>query len=141
MEITAAFLPGIRKVFNKYLLIAELVGLAVVALATLVAMVFEVKAMLIAQAVTLTDLLLLFLYLEVLAMTGQYVRANHLPVKFPLLLAMGALSRELILGTGTSSGVHLLETAGAILLLAVGLLLIRIGQVKYPAEDDEKLKK
>jgi protein PsiE len=97
--------------------------------------------MVLAQAVTLTDLLLMFLYLEVLAMIGQYFKAGQLPVRFPLYIAMVALARELILGTGTSSGVHLLETAGAILLLAVGVLLIRIGQVKYPTADDEKLEK
>jgi protein PsiE len=141
MDLTAEFLTEIRKRFNKYLLFAELIGLVVVALATLVAMVFEVKAMVVAQAVTLTDLLLMFLYLEVLAMIGQYFKAGQLPVRFPLYIAMVALARELILGTGASSGVHLLETAGAILLLAVGVLLIRIGQVKYPTEDDEKLDK
>lgn len=141
MDLNAGFLKETRSRFNQYLLFAELVGLVAIALATVIAMLFEVKAMVLSHAVTLTDLLLMFLYLEVFAMVGQYLKAGHLPVRLPMLIAMVALARELILGNGTSSGVHLLETAGAILLLALGVLLIRIGQVKFPTEDDEKLEK
>ncbi|KWU26368.1 phosphate-starvation-inducible protein PsiE [Burkholderia cenocepacia] len=141
MDLTAEFLTGIRKRFNKYLLFAELAGLLVIALATLVAMMYEVKTMIFAHAVTLTDLLLMFLYLEVLAMVSQYFKLGQLPVRFPLYIAMVALARELILGNGASTGLHLLETAGAILMLAVGVLVIRIGQVKFHTEDDEKNEK
>lgn len=141
MDPNAEFLKALRSRFNKYMLFAELVGLVVIALAALVAMLFEVKTMALSHAVTLTDLLLMFLYLEVLAMVGKYVKVGELPVNYPLFIAMVALARELILGNGASSGVHLLETAGAILLLAVGVLLIRVGQVKFPTADDEKLEK
>lgn len=141
MDLTPTFLNEIRARFNKYLLILELAGLVVVAIATAVAMGKEVGCMVMARNVTLTDLLLMFLYLEVLAMVGQYFKAGQLPVRFPLYIAMVALARELILGSGTETGTHLLATAGAILMLAFGVLLIRYGQVRYPTADDEKLEK
>jgi protein PsiE len=141
MDLTPTFLNEIRARFNKYLLILELAGLVVVAIATAVAMGKEVACMVMARNVTLTDLLLMFLYLEVLAMVGQYFKAGQLPVRFPLYIAMVALARELILGSGTETGTHLLATAGAILMLAFGVLLIRYGQVRYPTADDEKLEK
>ncbi|MBC8742028.1 phosphate-starvation-inducible PsiE family protein [Paraburkholderia sp. UCT31] len=130
-----------RRRFYKYLHFAELIGLVVVAIATFVAMGDEVKTMVLSCHVTLTDLLLMFLYLEVLAMVGQYFKAGQLPVRFPLYIAMVALARELILGNGSASGNHMLAIAGAILMLALGVLLIRFGQVKYPTEDDQKLEK
>jgi protein PsiE len=81
----------------------------------------------------------MFLYLEVLAMVGQYFKAGQLPVRFPLYIAMVALARQLILGNDTASCMHLLATAGAILMLAIGVLLIRYGQVRFPTEDDKNL--
>jgi len=141
MDLNADFLKEMRSRFNKYLLFAELIGLVAIALATVVAMLLEVKTMVLSHGVTLTDLLLMFLYLEVLAMVGQYFKLGQLPVRFPLYIAMVALARELILGNGTATGIHMLETAGAVLLLALGVLLIRIGQVKFPTEDDKMLEK
>jgi protein PsiE len=62
----------------------EAVGLVIITLATLVAGVAEVKTMIEARTVTLADLLLLFLYLEILAMVGVYFRSGQLPVRFPI---------------------------------------------------------
>ncbi|MGF6771861.1 protein PsiE [Paraburkholderia sp. GAS199] len=141
MELPPDHLTTVRVRFNKYLLFAEFIGLVATALAAVAAMGQEIKNMVLVGNVTLTDLLLMFLYLEVLAMVGQYFKAGQLPVRFPLYIAMVALARELILGNGTATGSHMLETAGAILVLALGVLLIRIGQVKFPTQDDSKFEK
>ena len=137
MDLTPEYVKKIRARFNKYLHFAELIGLAVVAIATMVAMFDEAKTMVHACHVNLTDLLLMFLYLEVLAMVGQYFKAGQLPVRFPLYIAIVAMARELILGSGTSTGPQLLALGGAILMLAFAVLLIRFGQVRYPTSDDE----
>lgn len=138
MTHKAELIRDIRSRLDGYLLLAELIGLVVVGFATTVAMGHETWKMVTAQQVTLTDLLLMFLYLEVLAMVGQYFKAGQLPVRFPLYIAMVALARDLILGIHETSEIRMLASAGAIVLLAIGVLLIRYGQVKYACDDDEK---
>ena len=78
---------------------AQYAGLAVIALATMVAGVQEVMVMIGQGKVALADLLLLFIYLEVLTMTGVYYQSGQLPVRFPLYIAIVALARYLILDT------------------------------------------
>jgi protein PsiE len=138
MEPMPDYVVGLRHWLHRFLLFAELLGLVVIALATAVAMFIEIKTMIVSAHVSLTDLLLMFLYLEVLAMIGQYFKAGQLPVRFPLYIAMVALARELILGGSTASEWHIVSTTGAILMLALGVLLIRFGQVRFPTSDDEK---
>src|SRR5574340_723114 len=81
----------------KVLGVFEAIGLLVITLATLVAGASEINAMLVARMVSLGDLLMLFLYLEVLAMVGVYFRSGQLPVRFPIYIAIVALARYLVL--------------------------------------------
>ena len=84
--------------YNKLVLtFAEHVGLLVIAIATVIAASGEVMTMIKAGSVTLADLLMLFLYLEVLSMAGLYYGSGKLPVRFPLYIAIVALARYLIL--------------------------------------------
>jgi hypothetical protein len=62
--------------------------------------------------VALADLLLMFLYLEVLAMIGQYFKSGQLPVRFPLYIGMVALARYLILDLKEMSEWRMLAVAG-----------------------------
>ncbi len=75
----------IHRVFQRGLTLVEYAGLVVIGFATTYAMVEEVAAMIHAAKVTLADLLLMFLYLEVLAMIGQYFNSGQLPVRFPVV--------------------------------------------------------
>ncbi|KVT63791.1 phosphate-starvation-inducible protein PsiE [Burkholderia ubonensis] len=127
----------IRRRFDRFLHAAELAGLVVIGLATSFAMGQEAWKVVVAGAVSLTDLLLMFLYLEVLAMTVRYLRLGRLPVRFPLYIAMTSLARDLILRGVTDSPEHMLMTTLGIVLLAVGVLILRFGQHQYPAEADE----
>jgi len=81
--------------------VLEAIGLIVITLATLAAGVFEVKTMAAAGTVTLADLLLLFLYLEILAMVGVYFRSGQLPVRFPIYIAIVALARYVAMWCST----------------------------------------
>jgi protein PsiE len=69
------------------------VGLLVIAIATVVAASGEVMTMIKVGRVTLADLLMLFLYLEVLAMVGPFYGSGKLPMRFPLHIAIVALAR------------------------------------------------
>ena len=124
--------------FNKRLLVlCEHTGLLVIAIATVVAMGGEIVLMVRSVRVTLTDLLLLFLYLEVLAMVALYYNSGRLPVRFPLYIGMVALARYLILDMKAMDEWRILAVSGSILLLTMSVLLIRFGHVRYPYPDDE----
>ncbi|MBD34125.1 MAG: phosphate starvation-inducible protein PhoH [SAR116 cluster bacterium] len=110
---------------EKVIFLAEKGLLVIVALATLFAALVEVKVMLDNQMVTLADLLLLFIYTEVLGMVGAFYKSNKIPITLPLFIAMTALSRLIILKGSGSDPTNILFEAGAILLIAVACLVIR----------------
>jgi len=116
----------------------EAIGLIVITLATLVAGGLEVKTMVDAGTVTLADLLLLFLYLEILAMVGVYFRSGQLPVRFPIYIAIVALARYLVLDMKSLDDWRMVGVTASMLLLAVAVLVIRYGHSRFPY--DEKLK-
>jgi len=118
--------------------LAEDIGLFVIAIATVIAMMFEVVAMFNAMKVTLADLLLLFIYLEVLAMVGIYLKSGKLPVRMPLYITIVALARYMILDMKNLDTYRMLGLAGAILILAITVLAIRYGHVVYPYETEDK---
>lgn len=122
----------IRRLNQSALHLLEHVGLAVIAIATVVAAIGEVNVMISAGMVTLPDLLLMFLYLEVLAMVTIYYEQGKLPIRFPLYIGMIALARYLIIEMKNISDARLLVVAGAILLLAVAVLIVRYGHVRLP---------
>ncbi len=126
--------------FNQWMLaLVEHLGLLVIAIATVIAMASEVRLMWLAQAVTLADLLLMFIYLEVLTMVGLYYGTGKLPVRFPLYIGMVALARYLILDMKGMDGLRILAVTGAVLMLALAVLAIRYGHVRfpYPGSDGE----
>ena len=75
----------------------ELFGLVVILIATFVAAGQDVAEMIAARRVALADLLLLFLYLEVLAMIGAYLKTGRLPIRYPIYIGIIALARYLVL--------------------------------------------
>lgn len=113
----------------------ETLGLVVITLATLVAGVAEVRVMISAGTVTLADLLLLFLYLEILAMVGVYFQSGQLPVRFPIYIAIVALARYLVLDMKSLDIWRMLGVTASILLLAFAVLVIRYGHVRFPYRD------
>ncbi|MBA0901023.1 MAG: phosphate-starvation-inducible PsiE family protein [Candidatus Nitrotoga sp.] len=117
--------------------LVEHTGLLVIAIATVFAMTSEVMTMVRSIQVTLTDLLLLFLYLEVLAMVGLYYNSGKLPVRFPLYIGMVALARYLILDMKAMDDWRMLAVTGSILILTLAVFLIRFGHVRYPYLGDE----
>jgi protein PsiE len=119
--------------------VLEVLGLSLITIATIVAGAQEVWKMVSTQEVTLADLLLLFIYMEVLTMVGIYLRSGALPVRMPLYIAIVALARHLILDMKSMGEWALIATAGAVLLLAVAVLVLRYGHLRfpYPADDGQ----
>ncbi|MFC3903762.1 Phosphate starvation-inducible membrane PsiE [Acinetobacter marinus] len=84
---------------------------------------------------TIDDILLLFIYLELGAMVGIYFKTNHMPVRFLIYVAITALTRLLIadIQHDHKADWDLLIVTGAILLLAVAILIVRFASWHYPS--------
>lgn len=117
--------------------VVEDVGLAIIGIATIVAGWHEVQVMLTAGRVTLADLLLMFIYLEVLTMVGLYFESGKLPVRFPLYIGMVALARYLILDMKDMDLWRMVGVSGSIVMLALAVLAIRYGHVKFPYGEEK----
>ena len=115
----------------------ELAGLVVITLATVVAGVQEVQLMLNNGKVTLADLLLMFIYLEVLTMVGHYLASGKLPVRIPLYIGMVALARYLVLDIKSLAPWHLIAIAAGVLLFALAVLALRFGESSFPDGQDK----
>jgi len=87
---------------------------------------------------SIDDILLLFIYLELGAMVGIYFKTNHMPVRFLIYVAITALTRMMI-GDVQEKHLHpdmgIILIAGAILLLALAILVIRYGSNRFPSSE------
>ena len=111
---------------NKIVKQIQLIVLSVILLSAIVAIGLEVKKMIVTQAVGLADLLLLFLYLEVLAMVRVFWDSQEIRITLPLLIAITALSRFIILQGKDQDPSALVYEATAILLIAAAIVVIRL---------------
>jgi len=84
---------------------------------------------------SLEDLLLLFIYLEIGSMVGIYFRTNHMPVRFLLYVGITALTRHMIgfVQEQPTPDLGVLILAGATLILALAVLVIRFTSNRYPS--------
>ena len=107
---------AIHQVENAFLL--------VIAAFTVVAMCQEILAVIRGGTVALKDLLLMFIYVEVLGMIGAYYESKRIPITLPLFIAMTALARLVILQSKDLPPINLLFETGAILILALACAVI-----------------
>ncbi len=119
--------------------VIERLGLMVILAATLVAMVAEVQHMFGKGKVDIVDLLLLFMYLEMVALVGMYWRKGKMSVRMPLYIAMVGVARHMMTDTSLTAPMSLLAGAGAILVLAIAVLVVRFGHSRFPYGPDEEL--
>lgn len=110
----------------------ENLGLIVIAVATVIAGIQEVGIMLERRSVTLADLLLLFIYLEVLTMVGLYLQSGQLPVRMPLYIGMVALARYLVLDIKEMDIWRMVGVSASVLVLALAVLVVRYGHTRFP---------
>jgi protein PsiE len=122
----------VKQSVSRTLALAQDFGLIVVAIATMVAIGIEIKVMIDNSYVSLTDLLLLFIYLEVLTMVGVYYESGELPIKIPLYIAIVALARYLILDMKNIDTWRILGITSAILLLGVSIIVIQYCKANLP---------
>ncbi|MDD9195320.1 phosphate-starvation-inducible PsiE family protein [Aliivibrio sp. S3MY1] len=129
------------KPFLKVFHILEAVLLVAITLATLFAMMNEFIHVFSVRQIQLTDILLMFIYLEVLAMVQQFVMNGKIPVRYPIYIAMMAIARYITLGMKELDAVLVVWLALAAFILAAATLLIRAGHHYWPYEAHENSKK
>ena len=103
----------------------QLILMCIILISTVIAVGIEIKNMFHNQSVTLADLLLMFLYLEVLAMVRVFWESQSIQITLPLFIAITALSRFIILQGKSINPEVLLYEAGAIVLIAIAILVLR----------------
>jgi len=116
----------------------QLVAVVIVLLSTIVAFLLEIIKMYETQTVTLADLLLMFIYIEVIGLVRSYWESRSVRVIYPLIIAITALSRFIILQDKESDPTNLIYLAGAILIVSIATVVIRFRRSKYLKIDNDK---
>ena len=117
----------------------EKILLGIIALLTVIAVMQEINSIYVNAKVQLADLLLLFIYTEVLGMIGIFYVSNKIPITLPLFIAMTAIARLIILQGKGMDPIILIYEAGAILIIAFACLVIRYkpkNSYVYQSEDE-----
>ena len=104
----------------------QLALMVIILISTVIAVGIEIKNMFTNQSVTLADLLLMFLYLEVLAMVRVFWSQQSISITLPLLIAITALARFIILQGKEMDPTALVYEAVAILLIARAIVVLRL---------------
>ncbi|WP_221070430.1 phosphate-starvation-inducible PsiE family protein [Vibrio alfacsensis] len=127
--------------FLKIFHLLEAVLLVAITLATVWAMVEEFIHIYVQKRVALDDILLMFIYLEVLAMVGQFVMNGKIPVRYPIYIAMMAIARYITLGMKELDSVMIVWLSLAAFILAAATLVIRVGHHYWPYIDNQTAEK
>lgn len=114
----------------KWITNTEKTILVLIALFTIYGVGQEMYSVLLNGAVSLTDLLLMFIYAEVLGMVAGFYKSRKIPITIPIFIAITALCRLIILQGKGISTIDLIYESGAVLLLALSALVMRWNLVK-----------
>ena len=104
----------------------QLILMVIILISTVIAVGIEINKMFLAKSVTLADLLLMFLYLEVLAMVRVFWNQQSISITLPLLIAITALARFIILQGKEMDPTALVYEAVAIVLIAGAIVILRL---------------
>ena len=105
---------------------SEKLLLAIIGISTCVASAIYLYEMILAREILLGDLFMLFIYAEILAMVGAFYSTNRIPVTLPIIVAITALCRLIIMQTKDMEGLMVMWEAGAIFGLAGAAYLMSL---------------
>ena len=94
---------------------------------TMIAAGFDIYEMLVINMkIELADLFLLFIYAEIVGMVGVFYTSNRIPVTLPIIIAITALCRLIVLNSKDADPLILMAEAGAILVLSIAAYLMSL---------------
>ena len=120
---------------NNNFEILEKIVLSILLVCTLIVIGQEILMMIENKRVTLADILLLFIYVEVLGMIKEYWLAKVIRMSYPLFIAMTALARLIILQRKDIEPVTLIYESVAILIIAISIVVLRVRHLDYFKRD------
>mgnify|MGYP001469627152 FL=1 len=116
----------------------QLVAVVVVLVSTIIAFFLEMKEMYENKDITLADLLLMFIYIEVIGLVRSYWETQSVRITYPLIIAITALARFIILQDKESDPANLIYISLAILIVAIATVIIRFRNSKFLKLDGKK---
>ena len=111
---------------NNNFEILEKAVLSILIVCTVIAIGMEIQAMVINLQVTLADILLLFIYIEIIGMIKEYWVSKVIRMSYPLFIAMTALARLIIMGRKDVEPSAYVYESVAILILAIAIVVLRV---------------
>ena len=109
----------------------QLVAVIIVLISTIIAFFLEMKQMYDNKDITLADLLLMFIYIEVIGLVRSYWETQSVRITYPLIIAITALARFIILQDKESDPANLIYISLAILIVAIATVIIRFRNSRY----------
>ena len=126
---------------EKFIRLIQVTSVLIILTGAVIGFISEINLMIEKMKVELADLLLLFIYTEVLGMVAIFYKSRRIPILLPLFIAITALSRMIILQGKGSDPQNLLYEAGAVLLLAIACFIVTHKNVSKAEDFDFNSKK
>ena len=124
---------------NNYFELLEKIVLSVLIVCTIIAIGMEIQGMIAVYKVTLADILLLFIYIEIIGMIKEYWVSKMIRMSYPLFIAMTALARMIIMQrTDVEPSAYVYESV-AILILAIAIVVLRVRHMEILNRRSKKL--
>jgi protein PsiE len=105
---------------------SEKVLLAIIGIATCIAAAQYLFQMFEARVILLADLFLLFIYVEIIGMVGAFYSTNRIPVTLPIIIAITALCRLIVMQGKEMDALMLIGEASAVLILAAAAYIMSL---------------
>ena len=116
----------------------QLVAVLIVLFATVIAFFLEIHEMYENRDISLADLLLMFIYIEVIGLVRSYWETRSVRITYPMIIAITALARFIILQDKDQDPTNLIYISLAILIVAIATVIIRFRNSKYLKIDNSK---
>ena len=124
---------------NSYFELLEKIILSVLIICTIIAIGMEIQAMIVNLKVTLADILLLFIYIEVIGMIKEYWVSKVIRMSYPLFIAMTALARMIIMQRKDVDPSAYVYESVAILIIAIAIVVLRVRHMEILNRRSKKL--
>ena len=124
---------------NSYFALLEKIVLSVLIVCTIIAIGMEIQGMIAVYKVTLADILLLFIYIEIIGMIKEYWVSKMIRMSYPLFIAMTALARMIIMQRKDVDPSAYVYESVAILILAIAIVVLRVRHMEILNRRSKKL--
>ena len=123
---------------NNYFELLEKIVLSVLIICTIIAIGMEIQGMVAIYKVTLADILLLFIYIEIIGMIKEYWVSKMIRMSYPLFIAMTALARMIIMQRKDVDPSAYVYESVAILIIAIAIVVLRIRHMEVLNRSSKK---